>query len=78
MFARRRFAPPLLLLLLLLLQAVHSTSELHINEQPEPAADESGQGVDARNSVVGISVTGVEPEVRPQASGGQRRSAPRS
>jgi len=70
MFAWRRVAPPLLLLLLLLVQGVaHGTSESHIisNEQPVPAADESGEGVDARNSVVGISVSGVEPEVRPQA-----------
>ena len=70
MFAWRRVAPPLLLLLLLLVQGVaHGTSESHIisNEQPVPAADESGEGVDARNSVVGISMSGVEPEVRPQA-----------
>ena len=66
MVARRRVVLPLLLLLLLLQAVAHSTSELHFGEQPVPA-DESGPGVDARNSVVGISVTGVDPEVRPQA-----------
>ena len=69
MFARRRAAPllPLLLLLLLVPGVAQGTSEAHISEQPVPAADDSGQGVDARNSVVGISVNGVEPEVRQQS-----------
>jgi hypothetical protein len=65
MGARRR-ASLLLPLLLLLLQAAACVSELHHGAQPVavPVADESGQGVDARDSVVSISVTGVEHEVR--------------
>ena len=72
MGARRR-ASLLLLPLLLLLQAAACVSELQDGAQP--VADESGQGVAARDSVVSISVTGVEPEVRCRRQQAARQAA---
>ena len=68
MFGRRRAA----LLLLVLLQAAHCVGEPHSSEQRQRAADEGGQEIDARDSIVGISATGVEPEVRRTATGGRQ------